>query len=454
MNTTNNDNEMEFISLGTDPVGKVFKYKSKIYRQISSEYKNFILEFLHSELYSVLLQKEFILPARVATNLPFNKDSLILEHPKIPCLVQPYEWTFHMLQDACITLLKIFLICQDYGYTLKDGHPWNISFYYTHPLFLDFGSFRKKTETDPESFQKEFISSFYFPLKMWSKGEFYFAHRMLSDDYYPRLDSYNTPFHKYNRYLWKEYCVYAVRSHINVLAEKTIKKKIFHDKYSLHSLLKKIQNMKMNSSSLWKHYHDGILNDQSTVSRFNRLLELLKKYNIHSMIDLAGNQGAFSLFALQHSNIRSSICADYDEGALDVLYCSVRDENRKLPITPLLMNVLFPIPSGNPVNQPKRADVAVALALTHHLLLTQKLSIDLIFSRIKCYTRDYVLIEFMPLGLWDGLHPEPSVPDWYTEDWFQTNFQDHFELLEKQEICMNRIAFFGRIKQKTEHQKR
>ena len=447
MNIENDDNQPEFISSGTDPVGKVFQYQSKIYRQINSEYKNSILEFLHSDLYSVLLQKKFILPATIATDLPFKKDSLILEHPKLPCPVQPYEWTFHMLQDACITLLNLFLICREHGYTLKDGHPWNISFYYTHPVFLDFGSFKKRTEQDEESFQQEFISSFYFPLKMWSQNEFYFAHRMLSDDYYPRFDFYNQPFQKYNRYLWKEYCVYAAKHHLNALAEKTIKKRIFHDEYSLPSLLKKIRKMKINSTSSWKHYHDGILNDQSTVSRYTSLLELLKKYDIDSMIDLAGNQGAFSLFALQHSKIHSSICTDYDEGALDVLYCSTRTENNPIHITPVLMNVLFPIHASNPAERPKTADVAVALALTHHLILTQKHSIDLIFFRIGAYTRKYVLIEFMPLGLWDGLHPAPPLPEWYTRNWFRTNFQNHFDLLEEQEICTNRIAFLGKIKQ-------
>ncbi len=434
------------MSSGADPVGKVFLYRSKVYRLISDEYKEFILEFLHSDLYSELLQKQLILPATITTDLSIYKNALILEHPALPCPTLPYEWTFHMLKDACLTLLNVFFICQRYGYTLKDAHPWNISFLYTRPIFLDFGSFCKKIQTSIESFSLEFFPSFYYPLKLWSKGNFYFAHRMLSDDYYQRFDSYPSPFCKYNRYLWREYCAYAVKNHINNCAEKIAKKRIFLDEFSLPSLYKKICKIENKTTSSWMHYHDGILNNPSTLSRFMKLLDLLKKYNIDSIIDLAGNQGAFSLFALQNSNIHSSICADYDEGALDSLYCSMKKENRTVHITPVLMNVLFPIHTNSPAEQPKTADAAIALALTHHLLLTKKYPIDLVFSKIKSYTKKYVLIEFMPLGLWDGVHPPPPIPEWYTLKWFRTNFIKYFELLEEQEICTNRIAFFGKIR--------
>jgi hypothetical protein len=58
-----------------------------------------------------------------------------------------------------------------------------------------------------------------------------------------------------------------------------------------------------------------------------------------------------------------------------------------------------------------------------------------------------VLIEFMPLGLFDGTST-PPIPSWYSVDWFRSNFAKQFELLQEETLEENRILFVGRLRGK------
>ena len=89
-------------------------------------------------------------------------------------------------------------------------------------------------------------------------------------------------------------------------------------------------------------------------------------------------------------------------------------------------------------------DLAIALAVTHHLLLTANFSLPAIFERLKAYSKRYVMIEFMPLGLWAiNDKEEPAIPEWYTVEWFRYHFSQHFVLIKEEKLERNRIIFVG-----------
>ena len=90
-----------------------------------------------------------------------------------------------------------------------------------------------------------------------------------------------------------------------------------------------------------------------------------------------------------------------------------------------------------------KSDIVIALALTHHLILAQNLRLQWIFEVLAAFTRKYVLIEFMPLGLGGR---RSSLPTWYTLEWFESEMERYFEILEVLHIDRKRIAILGRIK--------
>ena len=94
-----------------------------------------------------------------------------------------------------------------------------------------------------------------------------------------------------------------------------------------------------------------------------------------------------------------------------------------------------------------RADMVIALAITHHLLLAQNLTIEFIMNRLKKFTNKYVAVEFMPMGLYSSEFDKvPNIPEWYNVDWFKKEFSKYFSLLEQKELDTNRIIFIGQIK--------
>jgi hypothetical protein len=62
-------------------------------------------------------------------------------------------------------------------------------------------------------------------------------------------------------------------------------------------------------------------------------------------------------------------------------------------------------------------------------------------------TNKYVIVEFMPLGLYSGEeNVTPTLPDFYTLDWFKGVFSDHFTYIHDEKLEKNRHVFIGEIK--------
>lgn len=89
-----------------------------------------------------------------------------LEHPKIPFISYPYEWTFSMLRDAALLQLDLLESALQEGLTIKDATPFNIQFVDGKPMFIDVGSFEEYTPGEPWIGYRQFTRQFLFPLMM------------------------------------------------------------------------------------------------------------------------------------------------------------------------------------------------------------------------------------------------------------------------------------------------
>ena len=82
--------------------------------------------------------------------------------------------------------------------------------------------------------------------------------------------------------------------------------------------------------------------------------------------------------------------------------------------------------------------MVIALAVTYHLTLTQKYALGAVLETLAKFSRGYVLVEFMPLGLHNGTGA-PPLPVWYTADWFETGVQQAFDVIGKEVLEENRV---------------
>jgi len=141
------------------------------------------------------------------------------------------------------------------------------------------------------------------------------------------------------------------------------------------------------------------------------------------------------------------ICTDYDTNAIDKLYRYLCD-NEITKIIPAIVDVNQQIKQILFDSNEKRfqSDLVCALAITHHLFLSQGLSYDYVFSIIRNYSRKYVAIEFMPLGLYTPKYDDAlALPDWYTEEWFARKFEIYFEKISRTVLEKNRILYIGKV---------
>lgn len=464
--------EVEFSALSMiDGIGRVFRWRNRLFRGIHHESVTHIRQLFACGLIDELVRSEFF-PKTWITDYQIDGFELVVEHQFIEPVTYPFEWSFLMLRDAAELVLHVNQIARKYGYQTVDCHGFNIVFDGATPRFVDLGSFSLCGEisgTWPA--YEEFLRFYYYPLRLWSVGDGYSARLMLLGSSFMPHESYLVWRYSLLRSLSHGTLCRLVSSYykfrgISRLTSEEIRARLpgilgcmlaFAKQYRLLPLqsvdldLLKCRVRKLDRKSAhtpWGDYHNQYQVHESDIStpRFERILEILGERELRTVLDLAGNQGVLSRLLVMRNPDMRVVCVDSDENAIDTLYANRRDQSVRL--TPVLADFVFPLTTynGKPLCERLKADAVLALAITHHLILSAKLPIDRVFQTIAQYSRRYVCIEYMPLGLYDGENA-PPLPAWYTIDWFRTHFRTYFDLRLEEELEENRVLFFGEIKE-------
>jgi len=456
-----------------DSTGYVFYWKGAVYRAIYDAREEDVRLLFACGLISEL-EKNDLFPHSEITNYKTDDCGMILQHEKIPVQTLPSEWSFSMLKDAALTVIRVNQLARKFDYQTVDAHGFNILFYYGRPLFVDIGSFVKiKNDffcSNPGWLSLgEFQRFFYAPLKMWSMGNSYFARKSLYGDHMPMADYWKfrinliklVPkkwlqkvefyFYKYkalNTVSSKKFIAMASvskqRERIGKIVLKIAQNKILWlSSVNLERLAKKVERIHQPKiASSWADYHD----DAKIGPRYNYILSAIKKYDVNTVLDIGGNAGFVSDMICAETDVKHVICTDYDENAVNTLYNRIKRSGAN--ITPVVMDFRLSIMDSRFKNSQERfkSDAVLALALTHHLILTQGLTLSYIMERLRSFTNQYVFVEFMPLGLLNTRFDKlPLVPSWYTIEWFKEEFEKHFIIFDEQKLENNRIILIGEI---------
>jgi hypothetical protein len=461
-----------------DPFGRVFFLDEKVYRGIHPLSTEICLEFLNSELFLKLTEKGLI-PKTTIADIQLDPFKLVLEHERL-VEIRQHEWTFSMFKEAAKTILEINNICNSYGYELKDAHTYNVLFRGQQAVMVDIGSISKKKESNSNNWiaYEEFICCFYIPLVFWSNKEFFIVRKLTESLFYKmqtfpsqvmlnssileriKHDVFNFSTSIYTKdYPLSNLQLKSIQVFNQVLRRTKLPiylkdkleiktKKQLINQEDLKTRLEQLIHPEEKSD--WQKYHQINYKQNKSLqenSRFFRIIEILKGLNLtlelKSALDLAGNEGIFSKLLAQETNIKRITLVDNDENAVDFAYNSllVKTEYR---VHTALLNFMFTTDIESTLKR-FRADIVFALAITHHLVLTNNFPIQAILERIKDFSKKYVFIEFMPLGLWSANNnsASPSTPEWYCEKWFEEEFKKHFLLIHKEKIEANRVLFVG-----------
>lgn len=422
-----------------DTENRVFEYNGVFHRGIFRSNSE-VLELMKTDFYKELCEKD-LLPQTRESNLKIEGFDVVLEHETAPVITYSHEWSFDMLKDAALLYLEICKIAKRHGYSVKDGHASNIVFFGNKPKFVDIGSFYKAEYLE----FKQFTATIILPLLIWSRNYYRTAFNLLNDE--NKWTPYNEIICTYQGLLFfaqgKKKGIFNYRNFLKN-EKKRIYSKILEDKIALVEGLKS-----PNYSTMWHSYHNQYDKTKKVepTPRFKRIIDMINGLDgVESLYDVACNQGYFSFLVADNCpQIKKISGTDFDENAINEFYLAMKRSGHGKRITAGVSNLVSMTSNfqEKPANTRFRSDCVVVLALTHHLLLGQGYHFDVVLNRLYDFTNKYLLIEFMPHGLWNGVDENamPGVPDYYTEAWYEQSISKYFNVINKEVLEKNRVMF-------------
>ncbi|NIQ16595.1 MAG: class I SAM-dependent methyltransferase, partial [Candidatus Dadabacteria bacterium] len=161
-----------------DPSGNVYNADDRIIRTVTGHAKSEYEYIRNNKTLKKLQQKNWIIEAneidinQFIDNFPDNINKnlfYIIEHPKIPFISYPYEWSFSLLKAAALRHLEIQQELLGDEIVLSDASAYNIQFINgINPIFIDYLSFVPYREGDFWFGHKQFCEQFLNPLLLRS----------------------------------------------------------------------------------------------------------------------------------------------------------------------------------------------------------------------------------------------------------------------------------------------
>lgn len=451
-----------------DEAGTVFFWRDSVLRAIRPAAAASVRALLASGLPEEFARRGWMPRCEIA-DVRIDGYELVIKQRRLPVPSYPYEWSYGMLRDAAARVLEIALHARRFGWELKDSHGFNLIFDGTNPVWVDLGSFAPL----PAGARgwlgwEEFVRFYEYPLWIWSHGGAFTARRLVAArelmnhaDYalyrWPGWRLAGAGF--YEKWMRRWYgagllsrvpdenvrrrlprplarfvCAYKVRGWGLTGGERSLAR-------ARRRVLGRARRV---LPSPWGDYQ-AAGSDSVATPRFARISNLLREFGVNEIVELGGNQGWLSERLLRDGVVKSATCTDADELAIDRGY--ERTKTAGLPLHLAVLNFISPVifPGSEPAEERFRSEAVLALAVSHHLLLAQRIPVEHMLAVIGSYASRMVFVEFMPLGLWDG-RKAPPVPQWYTPEWFRRAFAAQFEWVHDERLETNRWLFCGRVR--------
>ncbi len=445
-----------FASSFRDPSGFMFQKDGILYRQVNKIFKEDFDHFIDSGCYDHLAKNQWLIPHKELTE---NLSGLgnwykTLKPRQIAFISYPYEWCFDMMKDAALLTLQLAKECISFGLILKDATPYNVQWLDGKPIFIDTLSFERYDSSKPWIAYRQFCENFLSPLLLM----YYTAQPLQSILLgYPE----GIPLSITRSLLpWRSKFSFHTYLHIHMherLASKSTGKELpekanFSEKKLLRlldSLQSLIQSLQWKGKpTTWGNYYEEANERSDYLEQKKNIIStwLIEIPEIKTAIDLGANEGIFS-FLLSKKNVQI-IATDFDHTAINKLYQRIKKNNEE-NILPLVIDLANPSPAIGLNNEERisfpertKVDLALALALVHHLAIGKNIPFEKI-SELFGNLTNYLIVEFIPKQdekVQFMLKQKKDIYYDYTEENFIKAFQKYFFIL-KQQI----IADSGRI---------
>ena len=446
-----------------DPAGFVFQRDGLLYRQINHSYAEHYDFLISSGLYDVLVGEGLLVRHDEGAE-PQTQDAYKTIQPEqIPYISYPYEWSFSQFKAAALLTLRVQQRALAHGMSLKDASAYNVQFIGARPVFIDTLSFEKTREGEPWVAYKQFCEHFLNPLALMSRVDVRL--RRLSMSFIDGL-----PLDMVSAVLPRStYLTYSLLAHIHLHAAS--QKRHADDGLSgpvakprkmspamlsalIASLEKAVSKCRLTvSSTEWgDYYHDTNYTSEAMSEKEKLVLELVTTHckDVGILHDFGANTGRFSQLLAKEA--RYVVSHDIDELAVDRHHTALQSHEYGDRILPLLVDLTNPAPAIGwnlserlSFTQRVRADLALSLALIHHLAISNNTPLGEV-ARFFAEIARCLVIEFVPKE--DSqvqrllASREDVFPDYHL-DGFETAFSAYFEIVDRRPIeGTKRVLYF------------
>jgi len=430
-----------------DPGGYIFALDGEIFRHILPGGLEDYRCLIASGLYQNLTSKGLLVSHQEVTDgAAYSGSGLVIQPVKVPFVSYPYEWSFSQLKDAGLLTLEICRLALEHEMILKDANAYNVQFVAGKPVFIDTGSFSRYEEGQPWEGYRQFCQHFLAPLVLASKVDIGLLRLLEShiDGIPLNLASKLLPIRTWLS--WKT----LAHIHLHARAQKkfndTAVEKVRKPAMSRTGLLGILDGLSSAIKKLdwspdgteWADYYDFTNYSESSAEvKLELIREFTDQVKPRTIWDLGGNVGVYSRGVVRDGT--SVICWDIDPAAVEKNYRQTRasGETRILPLIQDLTNPSKGLGWANAERSALEdrgpADMALALALVHHLAISNNVPFRQIaeyFSRL-CH---HLLIEFVPKEdsqVQKLLASRVDIFDTYTLDNFSNSFAEYFIELDR-----------------------
>ena len=446
-----------------DPSGFLFFRDGNLYRQINSGYQDHFDQIIKSGLYDKLSSKQLLIPHQDADIPPEDPENSfkVIKPLQIPFVSYPYEWSFSQLKDAALLTLEIQKISLEHGMTLKDASAYNVQFFKGKPIFIDTLSFERYESGKPWIGYRQFCQHFLAPLALMHYTDIRLGQMLRTNIDGIPLGLTSTLLPK------KTWLNLGILMHIHMHAKSEKKYADVHvpikfREVSKNGLLGLLDNLTSTIEKMqwqpegteWAGYYQDTNYSKDAFEHKKEIVEHFLKLVCPKMVwDIGANNGLFSRLA--SNNRIPTIAFDIDPACVELNYREIV-QKKEHDLLPLLLDLTNPSPGIGWQNEERDslmgrgpADTVLALALIHHLAISNNVPLDRIaefFSKI-CNS---LIIEFVPKSdsqVQKLLMNRVDIFDKYTQQFFENGFNTYFDIIQRVNIDGSvRILYLMKIR--------
>jgi ribosomal protein L11 methylase PrmA len=428
-----------------DPSGFVFTRDGVLYRQINEAARADYERLMDSGLYRQLAESGDLVPHQDvdAALSPDGRALRVIQPERVDFISYPYEWCFSQLKDAALLTLRLQKAAMRQGMSLKDATPYNVAFSKGRPVWIDTLSFEVEVPGSPWVAYRQFCQMFLAPLALMSQVDIRLQQLLRAYIDGPPLDLASALLPRTSR-LRPGLLMHV---HLHAAAQRRAgkpqpasasKRQLSRTALAgiIDSLERTVTRLEWRApGTTWGNYYEATNYSDAAFADKREIVEAaIERLAPSSVWDLGANDGTFSRVASDRGI--QTVAFDVDPVAVEKNYRRVKHASER-HMLPLLMDLTHPSGGHGWANEEREslaergpADLALALALVHHLAIAHNVPLPRIADYMARLARTLV-IEFVPKEdsqVQRMLASRKDIFDTYTQRGFEEAFSTCFEI--------------------------